>query len=215
MISRSVPGYGLTLQMIGVLTSIYAPHTARCFDLGCSLGAATLQMRHHLKGSQSHIVAVDSSAAMIDKLRKLLEADSGKIPVTLLQQDIRDVAITGADVVVLNFTLQFIPPAERKQLLQKIFDGMKPGAVLLLSEKIRFDDIRVDAQQSEMHEAFKRNQGYTDLEIAQKRTALDNVLVRDSLAGHEQRLHSVGFKEVLVWFQCFNFFSLLAIRGRD
>ena len=127
-------------------------------------------------------------------------------------QDILDSEIEHASVVVLNFVLQFVDKDERLNLLTKVYQGLKPGGVLILSEKIAFDDTDENRRQIELHEAFKRAQGYSDMEISRKRTALENVLQPETIDAHEHRLRQAGFSSIDVWFQCFNFASLVAIK---
>ena len=115
-------------------------------------------------------------------------------------------------MVVLNFTLQFIEPAERITLLRRIYAGLRPGGILILSEKFRFDDAEVSDLLVELHLDFKRANGYSELEISQKRTLLENVLRADTVASHKARLHQAGFTHADLWFQCFNFGSLVAIK---
>jgi tRNA (cmo5U34)-methyltransferase len=212
MIQRSVPGYSTIIAMTGVLAERYAqPHT-RCYDLGCSLGASTLAMRAQLDRRDCEIIAVDNSEAMIDRCRSLIAADSHTTPVTLQLADINDVAINNVSVVVMNFTLQFIPQSQREALLARIATNMCGGGILVLSEKIRFDDAHLQELNTELHHAFKRANGYSELEVAQKRSALENVLIPETLNTHRERLQRVGFASVDVWFQCFNFASLVAIK---
>ena len=212
MIKRSVPGYATIINMIGQLAGRYAQTGSRCYDLGCSLGAATLAMRHSIQAAQCQIIGVDSSAAMIQRCSQVIAADSGEIPVELVEAQIQDVAIQNASVVVLNFTLQFIPVEERLAVLRTIYDGLLPNGVLILSEKLAFDDNTHQELMIELHHNFKRANGYSDLEIAQKRAAIENYLVPETLATHRQRLRDAGFHSVDVWFQCFNFASLIAIK---
>jgi tRNA (cmo5U34)-methyltransferase len=124
--------------------------------------------------------------------------------------DIREVDIHDASVVVLNFTLQFLPVEERLPLLGKIREGMREDAVLILSEKIAGADVQEDRVLVELHHAFKRANGYSDLEISQKRSALEEVLVPETIAAHRGRLLEAGFSRVDMWFQCFNFVSFIA-----
>lgn len=212
MINRSVPGYSAIIMMIGQLAARYAQPDSHCYDLGCSLGGATFAMAKRIEVAGVEIVAVDSSHAMIDKLAKLLEQEKPATKVTLLEDDILNIDINNASVVVLNFTLQFIPLEKREALLKKIADGMLPGGVLVLSEKITFEDSLHDSLVNDMHHFFKATQGYSQLEIAQKRTALENVLVPETLRQHKQRLQACGFRNANLWFQCFNFASLLAFK---
>jgi len=212
MIRRSVPGYELTLSMIGLIAREHAEHGSRLYDLGCSLGAASLAMRHAVEGRGCRIVGVDNSEPMLIRCRENLALDDASTPVELVCADIGDIVIRDASVVVLNFTLQFVPLEQRLDLLRRIHHGLLPGGVLLLSEKICFDDPVEEYTQVNLHHAFKRAQGYSDLEISQKRTALENVLVPESLATHQHRLTVAGFGRAFPWFQCFNFASLIAFK---
>lgn len=212
MIQRSVPAYGTLISMIGTLAARYAQANSHCYDLGCSLGAVTLSMRQSINQSGCDIIAVDNSDAMIKRGQQLLASDSSIIPVTMHCADIQDVDIKDASVVVLNFTLQFIPLEQRLALIQKTYTGLNPGGVLILSEKLAFEDNEKQAFHITSHHDFKRANGYSDLEISQKRTALENVLIPETLASHQQRLQQAGFDFSELWFQCFNFASLIAIK---
>jgi tRNA (cmo5U34)-methyltransferase len=216
MIERSVPGYNNIVPMIGLIAARYAqPHT-QLYDLGSSLGAATLAMRHAVAGAAGlegvTITAVDSSAAMMAKAQEILAQDTAELPVNLVEADIQEVPVTNASVVVLNFTLQFLHTAVRDKLIQRIYEGLRPGGVLILSEKVIFPATDQNERFIELHHDFKRANGYSDLEIAQKRTALENVLVPETIPQHQQRAFNAGFGSCEVWFQAFNFVSLLAIK---
>lgn len=210
MIQRSVPGYAAIISAIGMLAGRFSQANSRCYDLGCSLGAATVAMRKHINAQNCRIVAVDNSPAMVEGLQQSLVGDGGAIEVVCA--DIRDVEIQNASVVVLNFTLQFIPLLDRQTLLANIYRGMLPGGLLIVSEKLAFEDARQQQLQIDMHHDFKRLQGYSDLEISQKRTALENVLLPESFAVHQQRLLQAGFGSAEIWFQYFNFASMVALK---
>ncbi|MHC4883293.1 MAG: carboxy-S-adenosyl-L-methionine synthase CmoA [Planctomycetota bacterium] len=214
MVRRSVPGYATVIGMTKVFAEHYAQPDSVCYDLGCSLGASTLAMRKGIVQPGCRIVAVDNSESMVTKCREAVALDSGAVPVEVVCADIRDVAIENASVVVLNFTLQFLSPDQRDVMVQTIFDGLRPGGVLLLSEKFSFEDEKNDTFQTDMHHEFKKLMGYSDLEIAQKRKALENVLIRDTLETHRNRLSNAGFSKTHLWFQCFNFMSLAAFKEK-
>src|SRR5690606_29013501 len=212
MIQRSVPGYGTLISNIGILAARYAQENSNCYDLGSSLGAVTLSMRQRIKAEGCQIIAVDNSAAMIERAKKIIAADNNRVPVELRCEDINQTLIENASVVVMNFTLQFIAPDLRDELIDKIYQGLKPGGVFILSEKLAFDS---DAQQiffTEAHHDFKRANGYSDLEISQKRSALENVLIPETQTAHQQRLSQAGYSFSECWFQCFNFASLIAFK---
>ncbi len=212
MIQRSVPGYSAILSMIGDICGRYAQDGAYCYDLGCSLGAATLAMRHGITAKDCRIISIDNSPAMIERCQKIINEDTKDVPVDVLCGDIGATTIENASIVVLNFTLQFIEPSAREAILQNIYSGLRPGGVLILSEKVHFENQPHQSLMTDLYHNFKRVNGYSDLEIAQKRTALENVLRSDSIDTHRQRLNHCGFSSADVWFQCFTFCSLIAIK---
>jgi len=211
MINRSVPAYRTVVGLTGIMTSHFYQENSRCYDLGCSLGATTLAMAHHIPAS-GHIIGIDNSPAMIERCKQAIEKKKPSARIELLCEDIQNITIQSASVIALNYTLQFIPIEQRLSLLAKIYQGMLPGGALLLSEKILLDNNEDDALFSELHHDYKRANGYSDLEISQKRSALENVLIRDSLSTHKTRLKEAGFSRIQTWFQCFNFASLIAIK---
>lgn len=214
MIKRSVPGYETIIAMTGTLAGHYLQPGSRGYDLGCSLGASTLAMARHTADRPRTLVAVDNSPAMIERCRDVLRASSiDDDAVELHCDDILTTPVTGASVVVLNFTLQFVPTERRQELIARIREGLLPGGILVLSEKVRFADPDMDRLMVELHHDFKRAQGYSSLEISQKRDALEQVLLPETLDQHRTRLREAGFTSVDVWFQCFNFASLIAVNN--
>src|SRR5690606_18042833 len=212
MIRRSVPGYSTIIEMTGVLAARYAQPHSRLYDLGCSLGASSLAMAQLVHQPGCEIVSIDNSSAMIEQARHLLAQSSLQTPITLQHADVLDVSLQPASVVVMNFTLQFIAADKRDALVRRIAEALQPGGIFVLSEKISFADENEDRLQQTLHHAFKFNNGYSQLEISQKRTALENVLVPETLEAHRTRLLEAGFSRVSVWFNCFNFMSLVAFR---
>lgn len=213
MIRRSVPGYTTIIPMIEVITDQYAQSGSHCYDLGCSLGASTLAMRHGIADTHCTLIGVDNSPDMIERAEHHIALDDHPLPVLLRCEDILQTDIQTASVTTLNFTLQFVPPELRNRLLKRIADATLPGGVLILSEKVRFESDTEQETQTRLHHEFKRANGYSDLEISQKRSALERVLLPETTAEHRQRLHDCGFSEVMVWYQCFNFVSMLAIKS--
>lgn len=212
MIQRSVPGYHTIIQTIGKLTQRFQQADSHYYDLGCSLGAATLAMRRNITAANSQIIAVDNSRAMVERCERHLQAFRSDVPVQVQLGDIRELQIENAAVVVINFTLQFLPQADRNALIEKIYAGLKPGGLLILSEKFISQDQTANELLIDLHHDFKRANGYSELEISQKRSALENVMKPDSLSEHQQRLQQAGFNSQTLWFQCFNFCSMLAIK---
>ncbi|RTR33707.1 carboxy-S-adenosyl-L-methionine synthase CmoA [Shewanella atlantica] len=212
MIRRSVPGYGQIINTLGDFANKYVSTDSNIYDLGCSLGAATLSIRRHIDNRNCKIIAVDNSESMIQRCRENLSAYVSETPVDLVCGDIRDIKIENASMVVLNFTMQFLAPKDREKLLSSIYKGLKPGGILVLSEKLNFEDESIQSLLVDLHLDFKRANGYSELEISQKRSSLEHVMKPDTLQQHEVRLKKQGFKHFNVWFQCFNFASMVAIK---
>ncbi len=226
MIKRSVPGYNTILSMIRDMSERYAQPNSYCYDLGCSLGAATLAMHEGITVKNCKIIGVDNSEAMIKRCQTIVDqvkidadkaTNDNQVPTTtsieLHCSDVESVAIEKASIVVLNFTLQFIPMKQRQAIIQKIYNGLLPGGVLLLSEKVIFTDPPHQQLMTDLYHNFKRTNGYSDLEISQKRTALENVLKPETIDTHKTRLKTAGFNSADVWFQCLTFASLIAIKA--
>jgi len=212
MIGRSVPGYTTLLSMFPVLARSFVTRDSCCYDLGCSLGAATLAIQQGIDQENVDIIAVDNSSAMIKQCRTLTAQHRSQARVIVEEADICDFSIRNASLVVMNFTLQFISMDMRSELIGNIYAGLNSGGVFVLSEKISFEDSLEQNRLISLHHDFKKANGYSDLEISQKRSALDNVLIAETVEQHKTRLKQAGFSEVFVWFQCFNFVSILAIK---
>ncbi|MFT6285589.1 MAG: tRNA (cmo5U34)-methyltransferase [Alcanivorax sp.] len=212
MIKRSVPGYPTIVAMTGLLAARYATAGSHLYDLGCSLGASSLAMRQNLQVPDCTIVGVDTSQPMLERCRNIVDTDTHDTPVELICKPLQEVEIINASVVVLNFTLQFVEQAQRDNVIRNIYSGLRPGGIMVLSEKVVFEDPHLDQLNIDLHHEFKRANGYSDLEIAQKRDSIEDVLIPETLKQHRQRIAQAGFNSCDVWFQCFNFASLVALK---
>ncbi|WP_338517388.1 carboxy-S-adenosyl-L-methionine synthase CmoA [Alteromonas gracilis] len=213
MIQRSVPGYETIIHTIGELAKSTVTDNSNVYDLGCSLGAASLSVARATQDKRCNIIGVDSSEAMVERCKRVVQAFSLPNPISIEQALAQDVYINNASMVVMNFTLQFIPPADREALLAKIFSGLNSGGILVLSEKIRHPTIAGNELLIDLHHQFKRDNGYSELEVSQKRAALEKVMLTDTFSEHETRLKQVGFSDVVMWYKCYNFTSMVAIKA--
>jgi tRNA (cmo5U34)-methyltransferase len=212
MIHRSVPFYSEIIErQTQWVERFYQPGTV-LYDLGCSNGNLVIRLACRAGAQPYKIVAVDSSAPMLAAFRRRLAACPLGKHISLQCEDIRRTVIENASVVVLNFTLQFLPPQDRDVLMTRIHNGLARGGILLCCEKItHFNEDMADLQRS-FHHAFKRENGYSDLEISRKREALEKVLIPESLESHLQRLQRAGFTAMDVWLKWFNFAALIAVK---
>jgi tRNA (cmo5U34)-methyltransferase len=216
MLVRSVPLYKESLYRQTDLVRRFFQAGTRIYDLGCSHGNLGVRLQAVFKGILFTLVGVDTSRPMLEKYRKRLDPPEPGRNIHLVCGAMEDICITNASVVVINLTLQFLDPAARDDLIGRIFDGMVPGGLLLVMEKTVHPEPGINDLQLAVYRQFKRENGYSDLEISQKRDALEKVLIPDTLETHFQRLDRAGFKRVDVWLKWFNFSAIMAVRpGRE
>ena len=213
MISRSIPGYPLMIENIGRISQQYAQPNSVIYDLGCATGTGTLSMAKHIEQTDCQIVGLDNSEAMVQQCQQYINQYHHQCPVSIECADITQYPYrSNTSIILMNFTLQFIPPEQRQAMLQTLYDALLPGGILILSEKITHPSSTGDELLVNLHHQFKSDNGYSDLEISQKRTALEKVMLTDTYATHESRLTEIGFTDIVKWFSCFNFMSLVAIK---
>ena len=210
MVRRSVPGYDSMIQMIGLIARMYGQDNTNYYDLGSSTGAISLAIALNNKHQKNTFFAIDNSEEMVSKCKQNLERKIDNLKA--ICADIKEIHIENASIVVLNLTLQFIDVKDRSNLIKKIYEGLNPGGVLIISEKIHFEDKETQDQITNLHIDFKKENGYSELEIANKRQAIENVLITDTKAIHIERLKDSGFKDTSCFFQCLNFVSFLSVK---
>jgi len=212
MLSRSIPSYSRTIETIEFLTKEFIQPNTNCYDLGCSLGEASLSMLKGINVNGCQIYAIDKSESMTRKFKKNLKENSLTTPINILNDDILNSRIKNASIIVMNYTLQFLKEEDRQPMINKIFNGLNKGGLFLLSEKIKIQNNKVNDVLDQLHYNFKLKNKYSQLEISRKRDAIENVLIRDDLCTHQKRLERAGFKNFGIWMQHFNFASYIAIK---
>ncbi|MDC0181246.1 carboxy-S-adenosyl-L-methionine synthase CmoA [Candidatus Thioglobus sp.] len=210
MVRRSVPGYDSMIQMIGLIARMYGQDNTNFYDLGSSTGAITLSISLNNKSKNNQFFAIDNSKEMVEQCEKNLQNKVDNLQA--ICDDINQVKIKSASIVVLNLTLQFIDVNLRSNLIKKIYDGLESGGILIISEKIHFEDAVMQNQITKLHMDFKKENGYSELEIANKRQAIENVLITETKEQHLNRLRDCGFVETSCFFQCLNFVSFLSVK---
>ena len=210
MVRRSVPGYDSMIQMIGLIARMYGQDNTNYYDLGSSTGAITLSIALNNKNKNNQFFAIDNSKEMVEQCEKNLQNKVGNLQA--ICDDINQVKIQRASIVVLNLTLQFIDVNLRSNLIKKIYDGLEPGGILIISEKIHFENAVTQNQITKLHMDFKKENGYSELEIANKRQAIEKVLITETKEQHLNRLRESGFVKTSCFFQCLNFVSFLPVK---
>lgn len=212
MVNRSVPFYGEIQRMVAELAANHAKEGSAVYDLGCSTGTTLLGM-DVLVDKNIRFVGVDDSPDMLDKCRAKLNESGFSRSLDLVCADLnQDVEISNASVVVCCLTLQFVRPVYREKLIKAIYKGLQPGGVLILVEKILAENTQFNRDFIHYYYNYKRRNNYSELEISQKREALENVLVPYKLSENICLLRDAGFSQTETFFKWYNFAGLIAVR---
>ena len=209
MVSRSVPLYREATRMAVTWAHRFYRENTAIYDIGCSTGTTMAALGAALKhaGRPASMIGIDNSAAMIDKAHEKLGPWRDFHHIDLRVEDVLDVKFENASVVIINYTLQFIPMAERKRLLAAIRNAMVPGGVLFLSDKVRGADPVMHEAMTHFYENFKRENGYSRTEIERKKEALDQVLVPLSFSEQLELIADAGFEQTEPVIKWNNFLS--------
>lgn len=210
MLERSVPFYGAMQRMLVELAGDFAVDGSAVFDIGCSTGT-TLQLLDALPQAVT-LTGLDNSPAMLARAETALRGHLTH-PFALHCADLNEgLAVRNASVVVLSLTLQFVRPIHRERLLREICDGINPDGCLLLIEKLVAKESLLNRLYIQHYYEFKAANGYSELEIARKREALENVLIPYRMEENEEMLHRAGFRAVDVFFKWYNFCGIIAVK---
>jgi tRNA (cmo5U34)-methyltransferase len=212
MLDRSIPFYCEVIHAIARILDTTLENKSGIVDLGCATGSTLLQLSSLLEKRDFQYTGIDNSAAMLDKARLKAELFSKQDYLSFIQGDIMDIDHPGSSAFILNYTLQFIRPINRERLLKQIWSNLLPGGICILSEKIISHHPGLNRKFIDIYHTFKKERGYSELEIAKKREALENILIPCSLEENKAMLASAGFVEVEPFFQWFNFVSFIGIK---
>lgn len=212
MVTRSVPFYLEIQRMMTELAKDFATPGSCVYDLGCSTGT-TLNNFNKVLANDIEFVGIDNSEEMLKKCDQNFKDAGFTRNYSLLNQDLNgNVKIENASVVVMCLTLQFIRPLYRERLIQDIYNQMNDNACLILIEKVLGEDSLFNRLFIKYYYDFKRRNDYSDIEISQKREALENVLIPYKLMENRELLLHTGFKHVETFFKWYNFSGMIAVK---
>ena len=225
MLTRSVPLYGESILRQAQMVLKFYQDKTRIYDLGCSHGNKGILILEQFKKHPFTMIGVDNSRPMIDRYQTRLDKYQA-LPeyqtrhkqktdfhhIDLVCDQLEDIPIENASVVLINLTLQFLDVKKRDTLIQKIFQGLVPGGIILLTEKTIHNEAPGNDLELDFYRQFKLENGYSELEISQKRDALEEILIPESLDVHRKRILTAGFSFFDIWLKWFNFSSMIAIK---
>jgi len=210
MLSRSVPFYKQVQEFVIDYINLNAKDGNSLIDLGCSTAKFLLELNSKVEANLE-LIGIDNSKPMLEQAQKKCKA-YGVENIKLDFADIKEYPLNSLDFIVANYTLQFIRPINRPKIVEKIYRGLNSGGLFIFSEKVVFEDKKLDKQIIELYYNYKKEQGYSEYEIAKKREALENVLIPFTIKENIQMCKDVGFKEVHTIFQWGNFVTFVGVK---
>lgn len=221
MISRSIPLYADVQRSLPVLADLLNHDPVKVIDLGCSTGTSLIHLARKLPDRNLELIGVDNSEPMLAKCREKIKAAGSKDAkfklsldqISVQRGDICSFEFEAASMVLMNYTLQFVDVNSRAQVLRRISDSLTPDGFLVVSEKVIHEQPAVDDALVELYFEYKRRQGYSELEIARKRDALENVLVPLTVEDNQEMIRQSGFSRVEVLLKWFNFATFVCYKN--
>ena len=210
MLSRSVPFYDEMLKLTTSFALKYLKEDGRIYDLGCSTASTLINISNHAQQEHINLIGIDTSNAMLNRASQ--KAKAYGCDIEFIEDDIFNVDFKKSNVIISNYTLQFIRPLQREKLIKKIYNALDEGSVFIFSEKVITDDKILNKQFIDEYYSFKKTQGYSEFEIAQKREALENVLIPYSYEENKNMILDAGFKHFDCIFKWVNFSTFIAIK---
>ncbi|STA73987.1 methylase [Campylobacter lari] len=208
MVSRSVPFYTQNLKLIVELIDHFAPQNAKICDLGCS--TASLLLALYEKRKDFLLSGVDEANAMLEIAKNKCQAFGARVE--FYQKNLDDFDFFKNDVFIATYTLQFIRPPKRQELVDKIYQNLNENGMFVFSEKILYEDVKIAKKMIQIYEQYKLEQGYSKLEISSKREALENILIPYTQNENITMLKKAGFSKVESVFKWVNFETFIAFK---
>ena len=213
MVQRSIPLYREVAHLAGQWALAFYQKGSRIYDIGCSTGTVISYIGEGISSS-ADFVGIDLSAPMIERAKEKLAHFPSQHRLKLICGDVMEQEFDNASVIIVNYTLQFLPVKSRALLIQRIFDGLRPGGILFMSEKVKCQNPEFQETSTVLYEEFKLRQGYTKSEIARKKEALENVLIPLTEADYHKAMASAGFTSQETIGKWYNFCSFVAQKPR-
>ncbi len=213
MVGRSVPFYDEMQRMTAELASDFVVDGTNIYDIGCSTGTTILALDKTIQTPNITFRGIDNSEDMLKKAEQKLTQAGIKRRYIFEYGDLnKGLVLENASIVTMILTLQFVRPLYRERLARQIFEGLNQNGALILVEKLTSEDTIFNRLFIQHYYDYKRRKGYSELEIANKREALENVLIPYRMEENFELLRFAGFRHVEVFFRWYNFCGIIAVK---
>ncbi|MCH2206449.1 MAG: carboxy-S-adenosyl-L-methionine synthase CmoA [Lentisphaerales bacterium] len=212
MATRCIPNYKEVIHLTSQVADKFVPENGRVYDLGCSTGSTLIYMSKQLKNKAVKLTGYDPAEAMLKKANEKAASFTYSHDILFTEGAAENADISKANLVIMNYTLQFVDKEKRPELLQKIYNNIEKGGIFILSEKLHEPHSPIEDFNTETYESFKAGNGYSFLEIANKRQALENILVPQSTEENIDMLKKAGFSRIDILSKWLNFATFIAFK---
>jgi len=208
MLNRSVPFYKENLKLQINILANFLNENDLVIDLGSSTGTFLIELSKKIKNLD--LIGIDNSPAMTKKASQKAKAFGSKAK--FIESDFLNFDFSNSKAIIANYTIQFVRPLKREKLIQKIYNSLKNEGILLMSEKLITENKKLNKVMIDLYYEFKKEKGYSEYEIAQKREALENVLIPYTMQENIEMLKNAGFKDIDILFRWNNFATFIAFK---
>jgi len=211
-ISRSVPLYKEGHDLICDMSDFFIKPDSLCYEIGCSTGTLILKLAaHNQTKPEARFVGIDIEKDMIEKAQDKASKTKG-LNVSFIADDVTQLELDSADLIVCYYTVQFIKPSVRQKLIDRLYEKLNWGGALLLFEKVRGADARFQDILCALYNDYKIREGYSADEIIAKSRSLKGVLEPFSTQGNLDMLKRAGFVDINTVQKYLCFEGFLAIK---
>ncbi len=208
-ISLSVPHYREGHDIVARMSDWFLHEHAAALEIGCSTGALTRKLAEWHKGKGVRLVGMEIDADMVAAARRNCD---GIDEIEIRHDDALTAEIEPMDMIVSYYTVQFVRPARRQALFDKIYATLNWGGAFVMFEKVRAPDARFQDMMSTLYTDFKLDNGLGEAEIVHKTRSLKGVLEPFSSQANMDMMARAGFNDKMTVFKHLCFEGFLAIK---
>jgi tRNA (cmo5U34)-methyltransferase len=213
-IAREIRGYETLFSIASGLADTVIATGTNVYDLGCSTGRFLVSLAKRIADETDtfrrryvQFIGIEPNDNFADRHRDAPDS------VTFIRKRVTpSTQFENASLISAIFTLQFIPIHERQPVVRNIYEGLNPGGVFLLAEKVYSSDPEIDRLINNSHLDFKRE--ITDAaQILENDVRLRSIMRPLTLQENVSLLGNAGFNRCECFWRVNNFVALIAIKG--
>lgn len=205
-VTKSVPFYKISHDLVEKFSDFFIKNNSNIYDLGCSTGLLAQKIYKSHNDKNINLTAIDYSKHMIDQIK------IKKTKVNFIHTNLETFKFKKSDFIYSLYTMQFINPAVRQKIFDKIYNSLNWGGGFIIFEKIRGADARFQEMLTFLYYDFKSDNGFNSNEILSKERSLRGNLDPYTYSENIRFLKRAGFKDIMPISQYLCFAGFLAIK---